>query len=80
MKTIAPALYEPSLSTAELFRRIDAMPMSVHDRERAKATLRTAECIAEGLGSVVAAVKSLIARIAPSSTHRSTLRNSPAPR
>jgi hypothetical protein len=33
-----------------LFRRIDAMPMSVHDRERAKAMLRTAESIADGLG------------------------------
>ena len=80
MKMIAPALYEPSLSTAELFRRIDEMPMSVHDRERAKAMLRTAECIAEGLGAAVTAVRSLIARVAPASTPRSTLRNSPAPR
>jgi hypothetical protein len=70
----------PSLSTADLFRRIDEMPMSVHDRERAKATLRTAESIAEGLGLVVTAMRSLIARIAPASTPRSTLRNSPAPR
>ena len=69
-----------SLSTAELFQRIDEMRMSVHDRERAKATLRTAESIAEGLGLVVTAMRSLIARIAPASTPRSTLRNSPAPR
>ena len=69
----------PSLSTADLFRRIDEMPMSVHDRERAKATLRTAEHIAEGLAFIVTGFKSLAAQIVQS-TRRSTLRNSPAPR
>ena len=68
-----------SLSTAELFQRIDEMRMSVHDRERAKATLRTAEHIAEGLAFIVTGFKSLAAQIVQS-TRRSTLRNSPAPR
>ena len=76
----ASTLCAPSLSTAELFRRIDEMPMSVHERERAKAALQTAERIAEGLASIVIGLKSLAARIAPASTRRSTLRNSPAPR
>ena len=80
MSPIASTISASSLSTEELLQRIDQMPMSVHDRERAKATLRTAERIADSLASIVAALKSLGARIALPSTRRSTLRNSPAPR
>ena len=69
-----------SISTAELFRRIDEMPMSVYDRERAKAMLQKAERIADGLASVVTGLKALASRIALPTTRRSTLRNSPAPR
>ena len=76
----ASTLSGPSVSTADLLRRIDEMPMSLVDRERAKATLRTAECIAEVLVSIVTRIRSLSARIALPSTRRSTLRNSPAPR
>ena len=70
----------PSLSTAELLRRIDEMAMTPHDRARAKASLLRSEYIAESLASVVTALQSLGARIALASTRRSALRNSPAPR
>ena len=80
MKLIASTLSASSLSLAELFRRIDEMPMTSHDRARAKATLQTAEHIAEWLASVVIMLRPLAARIASPSTRRSTLRNSPAPR
>jgi hypothetical protein len=56
------------------------MPMSVHDRERAKAALRMAERIADWLAFMGAKLTSPNARIARPSTRRSTLRNSPAPR
>ena len=75
---------EHSLSTAEFFRRIDEMPMSSRDRERAKAQLQTALRFADGLWWILTALRSLrvsIAhRIAHLPTRRSTLRNSPAPR
>jgi hypothetical protein len=71
---------ERPLTTDELFRRIDEMPMSAGDREQAKANLRTAEAIAEGLSRIVTAIRSLAASIAPRSTRRSAPRNSPAPR
>jgi len=76
----ASTLSASSISTAELFRRIDEMPMSLHDRERAKAALQSAERIAEGLGFIVTRLKSLAAWIAHQTTRRSALRNSPAPR
>ena len=80
MNPIASTVSASSLSTEELFRRIDQMPMNVHDRERAKATLRTAERIAESLAWIVAGLRSSTARIGFPSMRRSTLRNSPAPR
>ena len=85
--TMTPAFFNSastfsasSISTAELFRRIDEMPMSVYDRERAKAMLQKAERIADGLASIVTGLRAVASRIALPTTRRSTLRNSPAPR
>ena len=69
-----------TITTDELYRRIDEMHMSTPDRERAKSSLRTGEAIAEGLSRIVIAIRSLPASIALRSTRRSVLRNSPAPR
>ncbi len=52
------------LARETLYRRIDDMPMSVVDREAAKAQLRAAESIADGLCDLVAAVRSGAATIA----------------
>jgi hypothetical protein len=80
MKPIASTLPASSLSLAELLRRLDEMPMTAHERARAKATLETAERIVEWLASVVMMLRLPAARIASPSTRRSTLRSSPAPR
>jgi hypothetical protein len=69
-----------SVSTADLFGRIDEMTMNAHDRERAKATLEIAERVADWLVYVATKLKSPTARIARPSMRRSTLRNSPAHR
>ncbi len=68
------------LTTDELCRRIDEMPMSADDRARAKASLRAAEAFADAMFRVVTAIRSLASSIAFPSTRRSALRNSPAHR
>jgi hypothetical protein len=68
------------LTTAEFCRRIDELPMSLDDRARAKASLRTAEAFAEALFRIVTAIRSLASSIALQTTRRSALRNSPAHR
>ena len=46
-----------------LYRRIDAMPMSVTDRENAKANLRVADSFVDGVFSLVAAMRSMAASV-----------------
>jgi hypothetical protein len=53
-----------TLANDTLYRRIDEMPISVIDRESAKAQLRAAERIADGFCDLVAALRSGAATIA----------------
>jgi hypothetical protein len=52
------------LANETLYRRIDDMRMGVTDREAAKAQLRAADSIADGLCDLVAAVRSGAAAVA----------------
>ena len=86
MKELQPN--ERPLTFDEMSRRIDDMPMSIRDRERAKASLQSAERFADGLFGIFTALRSVAPpfahwfaqRLVRPSTRRSTLRNSPAPR
>jgi len=75
---------EHSIPTDEFLRRIDAMPMSPRERERAKAHFLAALHFADGLTDGLTALRSLAVSLAHAIAHRttrrSTLRNSPAPR
>jgi hypothetical protein len=46
-----------------LYRRIDAMPMSVTDREFAKANLRFADSVVDGIFSLITALRSMAASV-----------------
>jgi len=46
-----------------LYRRIDAMPMNVTDREIAKAQLRVTDSFVDGIFSLVAAMRSTAASV-----------------
>ena len=51
----------PTLANDTLYRRIDAMPMNVTDRENAKANLRVADAYVDGVFAMVAAMRSTAA-------------------
>ena len=46
-----------------LYRRIDAMPMNVTDREIAKANLRVADSFVDGIFSLITAMRSMSAYV-----------------
>jgi hypothetical protein len=46
-----------------LYRRIDAMPMNVTDREIAKASLRVADSYVDGIFSLITAMRSMAAYV-----------------
>lgn len=52
------AANERLVARETLYRRIDEMPISVIDRESAKAQLRAAERVADSLCDLAAAVRS----------------------
>ena len=52
------------LANGTLYRRIDEMPMSTTDRERAKARLQAAEQFADGIYNVTAAIGACAASVA----------------
>ena len=54
-----PVQHTPTNDT--LYRRIDAMPMNVTDREIAKAQLRVTDSFVDGIFSLVAAMRSTAA-------------------
>jgi len=54
-----PVQHTPTNDT--LYRRIDAMPMNVTNREIAKANLRDADTFVDGAFSLVAAMRSTAA-------------------
>ena len=51
------------LANDTLYRRIDAMPMNVTDREIAKANLRVADGFVDGIFDLAAAMRSMAASV-----------------
>jgi hypothetical protein len=55
---------KPTFANEMLYRRLDAMSMSVIDREFAKAQLRDTEIFIDGVFALVAAMRSAAAFVA----------------